>query len=1465
MLSTTRSLKDIILLSMLVLVLMAVSVSARSELIWAENGTNCPDIAISPDGDKIVVCRSGVCKVVDSEGHVVRIDISGSLPLYYTGNDGFILKQDNKLIFVNFNGKIIKEVPLSIYPSIFAVSPNLKYIALTLFDKTLNKAVVWLIDNNGNTIFRKELPYEGYYVKAIGVSNNGLVAVVISNETKSSECQYALVIDRNGQITEIVREDNPFSRNLCCYLYLSPSGKYLLLVERVVNPKNMIMIKKVYDLQSKRKICEIENPTGWIATVDEVNSTVNILCPWPLGGLFGQYDLNGNLIRQPAIPIAEFCCYAILSGNGRYYVVVEYNPSSSKYGVYYYRIEMGGDTNRFRQITGNAQIHVHKVEKLKTNRTTIYGGEKYIFKSKWTANIWKPSDNIKIVSYTITTTKSIMNPVVWELYNNGTERSYPLRPSVAGNSYTWQLNVGCKTGVVINFVTTSNYVEDSAWATISVNTVREGKYTKVNLHIKPITRISWANVWIRGEKIIRIESKPREFEIRKNTENYVKFSSGDLTVGKTYTFSVVVENPKEVDVWIKKSRGHWMNEGPSEQVTLSVDDLGSVTVRTQIPVIWEHYSHLPSYAQSFNIILNNETKSPKKGKVKLYDRKMHLIGVYQRIKDAVNNASPGYTIIVGDGEYTENIIWIDKSLTIRSENGSGTCIIKANNPYMDIFYVKADYVNISGFTIKGAHNASGIHLFCADHCKISNNVFLDNLYGLRLFQSCGNVIVNNNYSGNINGIYAEYYSIHNLIVNNRFTNNRCGVTFRDSYNNIVCLNDFINNKHNANANLANIWNSTEPVGYVHNGRILTGYLGNYWSNYRGNDSNNDGIGDIPYQINTNNKDYYPLTQRSSYYFSAISIPQHIKQMFISILYKMINQTMQELVKEKSQSSEITEQNTEEQRIKITEFDKKKLDSLKDLFDKSMKVYMEFFRRYIDDYCVKEQKKKLEILVADIDKAIKTGQLSENVSLLLNNVSMSEIDELKKLLSSSNPDDRLKGLLRVYELKSPIEGKYMELTIIKIIFKGIYEAYKGASGNDEELNKLKEFIKEIDQAYRTGDIQRSKKLNEFLNKIIKNKKEDNEKFKKIASKVSKYGKPVGKLIGPAISVLHVGLKLKKLNSDKPIERLEGAFEFYDSICSSSESLVGLIGIPSPATVVISMIKIPTKGVLKIAEGIIKEIEIDHLTHDLCVIGYEALSGQRCGVKLSPYLSSDFENYLKNGIKLYYNDAIYNIDYGDKYPLTVSIYSNDSCWIILYSPGKMPTDESVWLSCAGQYTYLNKYMSGEEISEIKRRLEYNPSVDSIEIWINGLYVGDYFVEFERPIPIWEDNKVKDRILIYFSIPKDNEYLRNINHLKLQIKLKWDSREGIWIIDTKENKLINKEIRTVHVWDGIVNFVKNSIVSISEKAKNIYETGMKKLNDGMQLLGKKFEEGKRWLGKKFEEGKKWLDDLKRRLGIA
>ncbi|MCK4735214.1 MAG: right-handed parallel beta-helix repeat-containing protein [Methanophagales archaeon] len=224
---------------------------------------------------------------------------------------------------------------------------------------------------------------------------------------------------------------------------------------------------------------------------------------------------------------------------------------------------------------------------------------------------------------------------------------------------------------------------------------------------------------------------------------------------------------------------------------------------------------------------------------------IYVPGDYTTIQAAVDAASQGDTIIVKDGTYTENIN-VDKSLTIRSENGPDSTIIQAEWP---VFMVSADYVNISGFTVEGAF--CGIDLYYADYCNISNNncsnnkagIYLresnnnsisdnkcssNNWAGISISDSNDNSISNNNCLNNGNGISLMNYSNNNSISNNNCLNNGDGISISDSNDNSISNNNCLNNDASS-INLLNS-NNSKLTGNImlENGVCIGGYSLNHY-------------------------------------------------------------------------------------------------------------------------------------------------------------------------------------------------------------------------------------------------------------------------------------------------------------------------------------------------------------------------------------------------------------------------------------------------------------------------------------------------------------------------------------------------------------------------------------------------------------------------------------------------------------
>ena len=161
----------------------------------------------------------------------------------------------------------------------------------------------------------------------------------------------------------------------------------------------------------------------------------------------------------------------------------------------------------------------------------------------------------------------------------------------------------------------------------------------------------------------------------------------------------------------------------------------------------------------------------------------------------------------------------------------------------------------------------GIGLFYASNNTIFNCNTTTEGCGILLRNSTYNTITNNTASNNDLGL-SLCYSSNNIIINNIISsNNKSGASLRYlSNNNTIYRNNFIKNTDNVySANSVNIWNSSEEITYIYNGSIYTSYLGNYWSNYNGTDTNNDGIGGTHYNIDSD-EDLYPLMMPFDYYY-----------------------------------------------------------------------------------------------------------------------------------------------------------------------------------------------------------------------------------------------------------------------------------------------------------------------------------------------------------------------------------------------------------------------------------------------------------------------------------------------------------------------------------------------------------------------------------------------------------------------
>ena len=245
------------------------------------------------------------------------------------------------------------------------------------------------------------------------------------------------------------------------------------------------------------------------------------------------------------------------------------------------------------------------------------------------------------------------------------------------------------------------------------------------------------------------------------------------------------------------------------------------------------------------------------------------------ISAAVSAASAGDSIYVWNGSYTEIVVVDTAHLTLEGE-GADVVTVTATDPDDHVFEVMKDYVNISGFTVRGATNADGIRLMNADYCDISRNDVYGNSYGIWLFHSnsirltdnivysnsvggislsCStdstftnnnihlndnqgislysfdnSILANNNASNNGNGIYLTD-SINSILMNNTANSNRdCGILLYYSSNSTLTNNSMSGNRWNfgVSGNTACHYNPSDYTQNVDTSNLVNGKPVYYW-------------------------------------------------------------------------------------------------------------------------------------------------------------------------------------------------------------------------------------------------------------------------------------------------------------------------------------------------------------------------------------------------------------------------------------------------------------------------------------------------------------------------------------------------------------------------------------------------------------------------------------------------------------
>jgi parallel beta-helix repeat protein len=253
---------------------------------------------------------------------------------------------------------------------------------------------------------------------------------------------------------------------------------------------------------------------------------------------------------------------------------------------------------------------------------------------------------------------------------------------------------------------------------------------------------------------------------------------------------------------------------------------------------------------------------------------------YSTIQQAINSANPQDTVFVQNGVYFESVV-VNKSISLIGNNQE-TTVIDGSGGSSTVVYLAADNITVKGFTVRkspAGYSAIGVE-FNSTGNTITNNTFANNNIGVTLSFSDNNLVSNNLIAASdIAGVYLAFSS-NNLISANTVSDNYIGIQISNSGSNIVSGNN-ISNNYLAGINLASAGNNILFHNNFNNSNQASSALantwshdgeGNYWSDYNGtdrrhglyqNETGSDGIGDVPYFINSDNQDTRPLMGKVS--------------------------------------------------------------------------------------------------------------------------------------------------------------------------------------------------------------------------------------------------------------------------------------------------------------------------------------------------------------------------------------------------------------------------------------------------------------------------------------------------------------------------------------------------------------------------------------------------------------------------
>ena len=177
---------------------------------------------------------------------------------------------------------------------------------------------------------------------------------------------------------------------------------------------------------------------------------------------------------------------------------------------------------------------------------------------------------------------------------------------------------------------------------------------------------------------------------------------------------------------------------------------------------------------------------------------------YTTIQAAIDDASPGDEIHVDSGTYNEKVI-VNKQLTLIGNNiGFGPPVVDAGGSSSAI-NLNADGIILEGFkTVNSGNNwysDAGIKV-TSNNNRITANIAIENVVGIRLYSSNDNILIDNDASYNSDlttvnsfGIFLTSSNNNTLIGNTASDNIASGIYLTSSINNSLYRNTVNNNNY----------------------------------------------------------------------------------------------------------------------------------------------------------------------------------------------------------------------------------------------------------------------------------------------------------------------------------------------------------------------------------------------------------------------------------------------------------------------------------------------------------------------------------------------------------------------------------------------------------------------------------------------------------------------------------------------